>query len=187
MHHIRPWKLFERLEELNKDVLYRIPSHRGVESETISSLETLLLIAAARTVSAKRILELGTGLGYNAYNLARNTIACIATIDNVRKPWVFEGSQYERQIFPLTMNLADVEPGPEDMVFCDINYTRETLSKATEIAFACDPKIIAWHDYAWHDYGLLHVKLFHDELSRTRDLYHVEDSSLVFWFKDISF
>lgn len=182
MIHIRPWQFFEKFTG-NVDVIYRIPSHRGVVSETIMSMETMLLVVAARMIGARTILELGTSLGYNALQLARNTGALIETVDNMRRPWVFKGEECESQIATFTTDLKDVVvQGHNDMVFCDINYTLDTITRSTDIAFACSPKVVAWHDYG-HPLNP-HVKPFLDKLSYTKELIHIEDSWIVFWFND---
>ena len=178
---LRPWQFFSKLKG-NRDVLYRIPSHAGVESETIMSLETMLLVSAARLVEAKTILEFGTSLGYNAFQLARNTEARIVTIDNQKEPHIFDGEPESVRIDAVQKDLFLISPERFDLVFCDINYTLETMSFATKTAFACEPKVIAWHDYG-HPLNP-HVKGFLDRVAEEKDLIHVEDSWMVFWFKE---
>ena len=181
MHHVRPCRMFEKLSG-DRDVLYRIPTHRGVDSETIMSLETLLMVAAIRITGSKSILEFGTCLGYNAFQLSRNTSAHIVTVDRDRKQCVFDGEPESARITTVQRDLFDVLPSPFDFVFCDINYTPETLERATKLAFACSPMAIAWHDYG---HPLIpHVKPFLDDLGKTQDLFHIEDSWLVFWFRE---
>lgn len=178
MHHVRPWQLFAHLNG-NRDITYRIPSHKGSESMTIMSLETLALISAARIISAKTILELGTGLGYNALNLSRNTDAEITTIDREKKNIVC-GSQRIRSV---QADIDNVVMGDTfDLVFCDINFTPETTARCTKIAFAAAPRVICWHDYSHPDHP--HVKDQLDVLAETHDLIHIEDSWMVFWFRD---
>lgn len=179
MRNIRPWQLFEHLDG-NRDVVYRIPAHRGVDSMTIMSLETMLLVAASRMIDADTILELGTGMGYNAFNLARNTSADIETVDLERKPAVFERTEVSPRIDRITADIADVKPGPTDLVFCDINFTPETTARCTEIALGCSPKVICWHDYGHPNHP--HVKEQLDALDL--DLIHVEDTWMVFWFRN---
>lgn len=162
--------------------MYRIPSHKGIESETIMSLELLILVAVARIIQAETILELGTSMGYTAYHLALNTPAQITTIDKERKDHVFKGTPEEAKIDFSQCDLNDWLPVPCDMVFCDVNYTPDTLAEATTIAFASFPRAVAWHDYG---HPLIpHVKPFLDNLSEHRNLIHIEDSWLVLWFRD---
>ena len=180
MKHIRPWQLFALLGD-DRTVEYEIPRHRGVESETTKSLETLILVAVARVCGVRTILELGTGLGYNAMHLARNTAASIVTVDKTAGEFVFRGYKQYR-IMAVTQNIETFRPMPFDMVFCDVNYTLESTVRATEIAFGCKPKVVAWHDYGHAD--LPHVKLCLDRLAETHQLIHIEDSLTVLWFED---
>lgn len=176
---IRPWQLFVHLNG-NRDILYRIPSHKGQESMTIMSLETLALISVVRITGAKTILELGTGLGYNALNLSRNTDARIVTVDREQKPRVFTESA---RISVIHSDIDDYLPlgFTPDLVFCDINFTPETTARATEIAFSASPRVIAWHDYGHPDHP--HVKEQLDALAETHDLIHIGDTWMVFWFR----
>lgn len=179
MRTVRPWQIFEKLGD-DRQVNFRIPPGRGTETETVSSLDTLLLIAAARIVKAEIILELGTGKGCTTLNLARNTNAIIHTCD-MKQPERPEWKPSDLlRMFPVESNLFDIHPTPADMVFCDINYTLESISFATNLAFACNPKVVAWHDYG-HP-AVPHVKPFLD--SRPENLIHVGDSNMVFWFKE---
>ena len=181
MRHISPWQFFSHLHG-ERDVLYRIPSHRGVDSETIMSLETMLLVAAVRMVKAESILEFGTSVGYNSFQLARNTSAKIVTIDRESEHHIFDDEPESARITAVQRDLFDVDPSPFDLVFCDINYTLETAERATKVAYGCHPKVVAWHDYG-HPLNP-HMKPFLDDLGRTRDLYHIDDSWMVFWFRE---
>lgn len=172
MRHIRPWELFQHLGQ-DRWVEYYIPTHKGRESETISSLETLLLVSVIRFKEVKTVLELGTGLGYNAMHLGANTRALIVTIDKEKRGPLSNASAWQADLFTL-------EPQKGEMVFCDINYTPETLAKATEFAFAYPRKVIAWHDYGHPE--LPQIKPFLDRLAEERELVHVEDSFMVFHF-----
>lgn len=174
MRHIRPWELFAHLG-YDREVVFRIPRHKGTESETVMSLETLLLVAAARIVDARTILEFGTCLGYNAMHLTLNTLATVHTVDRERRAHVQEQG--------IIFDVADIftfGPREADMVFCDINYTPETVARCTELAFAADAKVIAWHDYGHPQ--LPHVAPYLDSIGK--DLIHVEDSWMVFWFRE---
>lgn len=179
MHHIRPWQLFQHLGD-ERRVAYEIPRHKGTESLTIMALDTLILVAAARIAKVKTILELGTAMGYNALHLAMNLDASIVTVEREKIDFVFNPTGWD--ILPVTADLFDYQPAPFDMVFCDINYTPQTFQKEIDLAFACQPKVIGWHDYG-HPFTP-HVKTMLDGLSETRDLYHIEDSWTVLWFRD---
>ena len=181
MKTIRPWQFFSHLRG-NRDVLYRIPAHRGIDSETIMSLETLLLISAIRMVEAESVLEFGTSLGYNAFQIARNTQARVVTVDRESERHIFDNEPESARITAVQRDLFDIEPAPFDLVFCDINYTLETVTRATQLAFSCHPKVVAWHDYG-HPLNP-HMRPFLDDLSRSRDLIYIEDSWMVFWFRE---
>jgi len=181
MHHIRPYRIFQHLGE-DTDVQLKIPTMRGTESLTVMAIDTLLLIAVARIIHAKSILELGTGLGYTALHLAQNTTADIITLDSENKPWVFCGTRWSESITTLTGSVEDINPNPVDMVFCDINPDLELCQICTRLAFDCKPKVIAWHDYRNAVYPAQTDNL--DRLSQTHAIYHVEDTGMCFWFAD---
>lgn len=183
MRTIRPWEIFSKLK-FNTEARLIIPNVKGSESETVMSLETLLLITVARIVDAKTILEIGTSMGYTSLHLAMNTHTSIVTVDRDIKPCVFQGTIWAKKIARAQKDIFDVTSlGDFDMAFCDINYTAETVIKATEIASNAQPKVIAWHDYGHVE--LPHVKIFLDQYADGCDrMIHVEDSSLCFWFRD---
>ncbi|HSC57287.1 MAG TPA: hypothetical protein VLC51_08780 [Nitrospira sp.] len=179
---VRPWQIFSKLG-FNNQVRLVIPTLPGRETESVMSLETELLIAAARIVGARSILELGTSMGYTSLHLAMNTDAAITTVDRERKPCAFDQTTWESRIVRIDSDIFDLDfTEPTDMVFCDVNYTPDTVMRATVVAFACDPRVVAWHDYSHPE--VLAPKPILDALSESRDLIHVEDSSLVFWFKE---
>jgi hypothetical protein len=176
VRHIRPFELFSRLGG-NNQVIYFIPTISGTESETISSLDTMALISAARIAKAETILELGTGMGQTALHLALNLPATITTIDLKpldNPPW--QGLECASKITTVSSSMDKLAPSAYDMVFCDINYSLETTREATRIADLSTPNLIAWHDY-----HLPHVREYLDSLP---DLVHVEESRMVFWFRN---
>lgn len=181
MHHIRPWRIFQHLGDDN-EVSLKIPTMRGTESLTVMAIDTLLLIAISRIVQAKSILEIGTGLGYTALHLAKNTTAEITTIDENDMPGVLDGCDLLWKIHRLTGDVSFVKPWPMDMVFCDINPDLELCRICTRLAFDCNPKVIAWHDYRNAVYPAQTENL--DRLSEEVPIYHVEDTGMCFWFAD---
>lgn len=72
MRHIRPYKIFTLLEAPASEriVSVALPSRRGTGGTSL--LETMLIIAAARIVNARRVFEIGTFLGGNTLNMALN-------------------------------------------------------------------------------------------------------------------
>ena len=183
MHHVRPWEIFKKIEGKEHDVLLTIPSVRGTESLTIMSIETILLVAMARIVDAKKILEIGTSMGHTSLHLAMNTDADIWTIDMLRKPCVFEGTVWERKIRRITEDVLDVRSFDVDMVFCDCNYSKELTMGSTEFAFECQPKVVAWHDYG-NEKDAPHQKETLDRVAEYQDIYHIEDTWLCCWFRE---
>jgi hypothetical protein len=73
MRHIRPYKIFSLLDApaSQRTVNISLPSRHGVGGTSL--LETLLIIAACRTVDARRVFEFGTFFGSNTLNMALNT------------------------------------------------------------------------------------------------------------------
>jgi hypothetical protein len=177
MKHIRPWQIFKHLGENNR-VQMIIPTVRGSESLTVFAIETQLLIAAARIVNAKTILEIGTSLGYTTMHLAMNTNAIIETVDIEQKPVVFD--ENHPRICRVIGNSANLAIDQTDFVFIDGDHSYEGVSKDTAIAFKCEPKVIAWHDYS--EPTTPGVTQFLDDISEEFTIYHVEDTKLAFWF-----
>lgn len=179
MKHIRPIEFFNHLPVDGHDVSYRIPFHAGRESETILALDTLLLISAIRIAKPRTFLELGTGLGYNALHLCLNTDVEITTIDSDDRSRVFS-PRFDGRVKQVRSDVLEFSgKRPFDMVFCDINVPGVT-EWCTKIAFEATPLVVAWHDYGHQT--VTHVKPFLDSLDLP--LIHVEDSLMVFWFRD---
>jgi hypothetical protein len=173
---IRPWQLFSLLGS-DREVTYSIPAERGVVSGTVSSLDTLLMIAVIRLLKPETLLEWGTGLGYNAYHMCRNTPIRITTIDNERRPFMYLNDQPIEQVI---CDVADYVPTfTPDMIFYDVNIPGLT-EKCTETSLALGPKIMAWHDYGHPQ--VPHVKQYLDSLDLP--IIHVGDSLMAFWFRD---
>jgi hypothetical protein len=175
---IRPYQLFAHLGD-DRDISYRIPRESGRVSGTISSLDTLLMIATIRIAKPKTLLELGTGLGYNAYHLCTNTDISITTVDKDERDAAFL-PKFADRVERVTADVMEFQPSRSyDMTFCDVNIPGVT-ERCTEISFSVNPRVMAWHDYGHPD--VPHVKHYLDSLALP--LVHVEDSLMVFWFKD---
>lgn len=172
---IRPNEFFNSLKD--RMVVYWIPKEKGEISGTITSLDTLCLIAAIRIYKLNSMLELGTGMGYTSNQLDQNTDISITTVDKDSNPVVFKAPWISR----VQSDIRDFTPEYNyDFVFCDINYTHETLKRETDIAFSCSPKVVAWHDYGHPDSP--QVKEFLESLYLP--LIHIRSSYLAFWLKD---
>lgn len=198
MHHIRPHQLFSHLgqaghagqpgqqgQQDQQDNLAQllIPTIPGRESLTVFSLETLLLVAAARITRSQTILEIGTSLGYTALHFAMNTPAStrITTVDIEKKPAAFEGTKWEDRITRLTGDTTQIAPSPQSMVFIDADHSYKWVKQDTHFAFSCSPRVVCWHDYCRHYPGVVR---WLTKLSHSRELFWVEDSWLVFWFAE---
>lgn len=186
MRSIRPFQLFSKLGEDQRHVHFHIPEVSGVDSLTVLSLDTLVLMAAARLAGVKSILEVGTSLGYSALHFALNLPAHITTVDIESNPnRVFYSPRFaldQTRITEIKDDSRNVSPQPFDMVFLDANYSVELFRANADMAFKCRPKVIAWHDYGCSRHQWITDEL--DALSKKRDLVHVEDSLVVLWFKD---
>lgn len=185
MHHIRPHQLFSHLGQAGQqDNLAQllIPTVPGRESLTVFSLETLLLIAAARITRSQTILEIGTSLGYTALHFAMNLpSARITTIDIAEQPVVFSNTVYNNRINRLIGSTDELEFPQQDLVFIDADHSYRWVKHDTHLAFSCQPKVVVWHDYCRHYPGVVR---WLTKLSHLRELFWVEDSWLVFWFLD---
>jgi hypothetical protein len=184
IHTIRPHQLFSRLGDDNHVHLV-IPAVSGQESMTVFALETELLIAAARIVKAKTILEIGTSMGYTAMHLVMNTEAEITTMDIKDKPVVFRGTEWGSRISRL---IGDSRKSrfyrgiAYDMIFIDGDHSYAGVEHDTELVFDLLPKVVVWHDFQNPAYP--DVTKFLTEFAQDHDLIHVADSWLAFWFRD---
>ena len=178
---IKPFRVFQNLAGDTHAHLV-IPTVSGIESQTIRAIETLLLIALARIVKVASILEIGTSMGYTSLHLAMNTPATISTLDNDPKPCVFEGTEWEPRIRRISCDVAKAVASPFDMVFCDCNYTLDLCREENRLAFACNPAVIAWHDFGNPNCEGQTQNIL--ELSETMDIYHIPETLLCFWFAD---
>lgn len=179
MHHIRPYQIFERLQDPELNLLIPVRSSR--ETRSVMMLETALLVAVARQSNIHSILEIGTAYGYTALHLARNTDAMITTVDvdvpNVR---MYKGEPEQSRIQELCQDSKSLSIRNYEMVFIDGDHSRDGIAADTKFAFQCSPLVVAWHDYGNPDEP--DVKPFLDTLAE--ETYHIEDSWIVLWFKE---
>jgi hypothetical protein len=145
----------------------------------VSSLDTLLMISVIRILQPKTLLEWGTGLGYNAYHMCRNTDILITTVDKDERSSAFLPC-YADRVQKVMADVASYIPNfTHDMIFYDVNVPGLT-ERCTEVSLSLGPKIMAWHDYGHPD--VPHVKAYIDSLDLP--IIHVEDSLMAFWFRD---
>jgi hypothetical protein len=212
MKHVRPYVIFHLLDSCPVDriVSVKIPYRRD-----LWLLETFLLIAAMQLVKARRLFEFGTFFGSTTLNLVLNlpTDAQIFTFDLSpeeaigleqdpadapltqlhfeRATMEYQGIDGSEKIKPLQGNSRTFDFSPWrnsiDLVFIDGGHDYGTVKKDTENAFEMvrkdKPACIFWHDYRNPDCS--GNTYFLDELSKTHDLFHVEDTMLCGWFNSI--
>jgi hypothetical protein len=208
MNHIRPYKFFTLLESPISERMARvpIPSRRGLGG--ISLLETFLLVAGIRIVSAKRIFEFGTFLGNTTLNLAENSAddAAIFTLDldhgsvkglkqddcdapltqiHLAAPDLdFTRSPARHKIKMLYGNSLDFDcsswSNSVDLIFVDGGHDVPTASADTENAVSMATKDKPSCIF-WHDYRNRDCEAltrYLDDLSKNLEIFHIEDTML---------
>jgi predicted O-methyltransferase YrrM len=201
---VRPYQIFSRVEAPAhaREVSIKLPQRKD-----LPLLETALLIAAMKSVGARRIFEFGTFLGATTLNLALNSPddAVVYTFDlppgaeieqhpedvpftqqhfALEKP-EFAGSRVEGKITVLTGNSLTADLSrfrPMDFVFIDGGHDLATVRADTENALKMvrPGGCIAWHDYKNPRYPELSAYLE----SLPQKLVSVGDTMLAFWFSE---
>jgi len=201
MRHIRPYQIFTLLDS---SPAARVVSVKIPERRDILTLETLLLLAIAKIINARRAFEFGTFYGSTTLNLAL-TIPKVYTLDLPRDEsdavlsqadapimrdhfertkMDFEGSSAEARITRLYGNSREFNFSRWkewiDLVFIDGGHDIETVKADTAAALrmVTENGCIAWHDYANPDYPELTAFL------GSMDVFHVEETSLCLRFTD---
>ena len=173
--------------------------------DSMSVLETCLILAAARSVDARRYFEFGTYLGRTTLNLAMNAHqdARIFTFDldspvsqvyaedtrimhqHFTAPrMAFEGTEFAARIHRLYGNSLTWTPPSSlpqmDFIFVDGGHDYDTVKADTENALKmlAPGGVIAWHDY--NAPGYPDVSEYLDDLSEDLDIVHAEDTKLAF-------
>jgi Methyltransferase domain len=174
-----------------KDRLASIMLPRGRAFGNDYFLETILLVAAAKIVDAKRVFEFGTYHGTSSFNLALNLPADgeVYTLDLPDTSAIlhaadlqyaeehlalsagqmdYVGSDVEYKIKRLAGNSREFDFSPfhssMDLVFIDAGHDLETAVADTKVAFGMarqEDSCILWHDYRHPDYPELTQYLEH--------------------------
>jgi predicted O-methyltransferase YrrM len=207
MHHIRPRFVLSMPDEFAQEIRFFMPM---TWTGGLSALESIILLKLMRVTRPSRIFEFGTFEGETTRFLLANLPPAdgrseriytldLAETENV----VFEGgddalakrvlsSQRKYSLFPnahlvkqLLQDSMHLDPQPYrgmfQFVFIDANHKLEYVRKDTENAFEMvggSPHCVVWHDYGNPDFPELTQYL--DDLAKDRELYHVEDTMLVF-------
>jgi len=212
MHHIRPWKLFELVEERDawdRVVRMKLPLRRITKfaDYSLRVLELSALAAAIRIVKAERIFEFGTFCGNSTFHmaLASPVGAKIWTLDADEETleraglaelykWredfklEFEGTPVEKKITRLwgDSRRFDYKPFAKsmDLILIDADHSYSMVCNDTQAALSMLTNfgVILWHDYQNH--GASGNTYFLDELATSSDLFHLEDTLLCFQFAD---
>ena len=179
MHDIRPYQLFTLLDSAPTTIAHvPIPSRPAKGGVTL--LESFLIIAASRLVSARRLFEFGTFMGGTTLNLALNTPgdAQIFTIDldpssvnSLRQHAAdvphtemhlaskskldFMGNPAQEKITMLSGNsiVFDFSPYQQsmDFVYIDGGHDYDTVAADTKNAFSMI-RTATPSCILWHDY-----------------------------------
>jgi len=178
MIHIRPYQLFEKV---SGTMTVPIPKRSSRESQSVTLLETAVLISLVRLVNAKSLVEIGTCRGVTTLNLLINTDVQIISIDIERQPRDYDGTKYASRVSELLIDTKNFTPEPEstDFVFVDADHTMPAAMIDSKHAHSMARKCIAWHDYQNPLYPELAAYL-----NSIPNLYHIEDTQIAFWLKD---
>jgi predicted O-methyltransferase YrrM len=201
---VRPYQIFGRVEApaSDREVTIKLPQRKD-----LPLLETALLIAAMKSVSARRIFEIGTYRGATTLNLALNAPddAEVYTFDlppdeeieqhpedvpftrehfAMDKP-EFAGSRVEGKIRVIMGNSLTEDLSrfyPMDFIFIDGGHDEATVTADTVNAFKMvgPGGCVAWHDYKNPRYPELTAYL---ESLPQRPV-AVGDTMLAFWFDE---
>jgi len=207
MHHIRPHQVLKIEDSYDEAINFFMPSPLD---GGVSVIESIMLLKLMRCVDPAHIFEFGTYSGKTTRLFLDNIKDNGATADRIytldlpdlegvsfqatdkllaersmslsRKYTLSPRRSWVTQIYQDSMYL-DVSPYLRkfQFIFIDANHEQSYVQKDTENAFkmvASEPACIAWHDYGNPLFGGLTQYL--DDLSNDVDLYHIEDTMLVF-------
>jgi predicted O-methyltransferase YrrM len=200
---VRPYQIFARVAAPanHREVSIKLPQRKD-----LPLLETALLIAAMKSVRARRIFEFGTYLGATTLNLALNAPEDgeVYTFDLPRGIQIdqhpedvplteehfavqseFIGSPVEHKIKVIAGNSLTEDLSrfyPIDFIFIDGGHDLATVAADTRNAVRMlrPGGCIAWHDYKNYRYPELTAYLE----SLPQKPMAVGDTMLAFWFDE---
>jgi predicted O-methyltransferase YrrM len=171
---------------------------------SVSFGELCILASLVRFLLPRVVFEFGTGDGSATLQLALNSpVDCTVysldlpegakrtklRMDEGDKEFVgrlsvgerYAGSSASRKIRQIRCDSADFDPsslvGRVNIVFIDGSHSFEYVKNDTQLAFQmmAPGGVVAWHDYlVWNG-----VTDFLEELSKSKQLYHIRGTSLV--------
>ncbi|MDD5193709.1 MAG: class I SAM-dependent methyltransferase [Candidatus Nanoarchaeia archaeon] len=183
------------------------PKSMQVKDGSLTSLKEFeALVSLCKLSNPKNIFEIGTFEGYSTYTLVKNSEdSIIYTLDLPNKNIILKYnvgdlnqkyiSQNKQIIFLNKIEKSRIKQlygdsavfdfkkfyDKMDFIFIDGSHTYEYTKNDTEKAFKMIRKngVVVWHDYN-PKYWKGTVKYL-DELALTKNLYHIEDTYLVFY------
>ena len=202
MHCLRPHTIFDLLDENEKLATIPLPGKHSLTS----MLERAILTALVKLGRPETIFEFGTYIGETTTLLALNSKATVFTVDldeitaktpldDFEKKNFATGRQGEKMFHGLaetgrikelhgdstTMDLSRFT-GQIDFILIDGGHHIDVVASDTEQAFKMlrggKRGFIVWHDYKNPRYE---ITGFLDRLSRDIALYHVEETTYVFY------
>jgi hypothetical protein len=209
---IRPYQIFGLVDLPGnaRGAEIQIPSRRGSESLTL--LETFILIAAMKVAQARTVFEFGTFLGATTLNLASNlpddgrvftldledsaeiaqhdVDARITQTRRLQPSLDFVGAPAQSKITELKGDSTrfDFSPWADriDLSFVDGGHDYDTVRSDTinsfEMIRKTSPSVVVWHDYGNPAYPELTGYL--DALSGDRKIFHVSGTMVCLSFND---
>jgi hypothetical protein len=211
MNRIRPRHVLSMPDGLDDEIRFFLPSF--IDGGGMLVLESVILVKLMRCVRPARVFEFGTYEGettrFLLANLPPNEISTervytldLANTKNVvlhggderlaerslsveRKYANLSNKHQVKQILQDSMTLdPQLYRGLFQFIFIDANHDQAYVTKDTENAFQMiggSPHCIVWHDYGNPEFPEL--KQYLDDLAKDLELYHVEETRLVFHLK----
>ena len=177
MQIVKPREIFNRLPK--SDELIRVPMPHGYyerESLGLTLLEVFILIALAKSVKARTLLEIGTYRGYTSNALALNLPGCLVTTIDIspQVEWHNSGVQY---VIGDSKLYTERPPVSVDLIFIDGDHSPAGFSSDMKLAERLRSRqgIIVWHDCGSPQFS--HIQ----EFTEGCGAYTVQNTQLAVW------